>query len=174
MLKSVQLFCLSSTLFFSSVFAEETVVENSEKIAPKAVKVSNFIEGDVKEPDNILRVEEEGLSVEAIIEQQKKQQIQAEKAKQRLQTMVQFCAPCHGTNGISTFDIYPVLAGQKFEYILKQLQDFKNNRRENVVMQGLVSGLTEDEMKAIAQYYANHDQFGNIIEVEERGSDENL
>lgn len=174
MLKSFQLFCLSSILFFSSAVAEEVVDKHSAKSAAKPVEVSNANERDVNESDNIVSTEEEDLSIEAIIEQQKQQQIRAEKAQQRLQTMVQFCAPCHGTNGISTFDIYPALAGQTFEDILKQLQDFKNNPRNNVVMQGLVSRLTVDEMTALAQYYANHDELGNIIVIEERGSDEDL
>ncbi|WNC72617.1 cytochrome c [Thalassotalea psychrophila] len=75
--------------------------------------------------------------------------------QKRLKTHIEFCAPCHGKTGISVVPIYPNLAGQHQEYLLKQLLAFKYRRRKDAVMQGMVSRLNEDDMLELAKYYAN-------------------
>ncbi|TSE29516.1 Cytochrome c4 [Tepidimonas thermarum] len=63
------------------------------------------------------------------------------------------CAMCHGDNGESTSEIFPRLAGQHPEYIVKQLKAFKSGERKSTAMAEMVAKLTEDEMLALGRYY---------------------
>lgn len=76
---------------------------------------------------------------------------------QRLSTLVNFCAPCHGSLGVAKESIYPHLAGQSAQFLYKQLQAYKYKQRKNIIMQGMVSRLNKQDMLALAQYYANLD-----------------
>ncbi|MGD2161342.1 MAG: c-type cytochrome [Gammaproteobacteria bacterium] len=65
------------------------------------------------------------------------------------------CTTCHGEQGQGNAAAgYPYLAGQPVEYLVKQLQDFTRQRRKDPVMQPFASALSEDEIKAVAGYYA--------------------
>ncbi len=64
------------------------------------------------------------------------------------------CAGCHGVEGISELPENPSLAGQGAPYIYKQLTEFKSGARVNGVMQGMVAGLSDDDMQNLAAYYA--------------------
>ncbi len=69
------------------------------------------------------------------------------------------CAACHGPDGNSVAAANPKLAGQFPEYLYKQLRNFKAEggkkaARENVVMTGMVSPLSDADMRAVAAYYA--------------------
>lgn len=65
------------------------------------------------------------------------------------------CISCHGDKGQGNEAAgYPYLAGQPLAYLVKQLQDFANKRRPNPIMQPFSSALSEDEIKAVASYYA--------------------
>lgn len=65
------------------------------------------------------------------------------------------CAGCHGGAGISPAPIYPNLAGQKEMYLYQQLAAFKSGTRDNAMMASMVAGLSDDDMKNIAAYYAS-------------------
>ena len=65
------------------------------------------------------------------------------------------CASCHGATGAGIPVQYPRLAGQQQEYTLTQLVAFKANKRANSVqMTTLAKRLSDDEMKAVADYIA--------------------
>ena len=64
------------------------------------------------------------------------------------------CAACHGLGGRSTQAQYPILAGQTARYIDLQLRDFQAGRRSNELMTPMVAGLTRDEMRELADYFA--------------------
>ena len=65
------------------------------------------------------------------------------------------CASCHGATGAGIPVQYPRLAGQQQEYTLTQLVAFKENKRANSVqMTTLAKRLSDDEMKAVADYIA--------------------
>lgn len=65
------------------------------------------------------------------------------------------CASCHGAAGAGIPVQYPRLAGQQQEYTLAQLAAFKDNKRSNSVqMTTLAKRLSDDEMKAVADYIA--------------------
>ena len=65
------------------------------------------------------------------------------------------CAACHGVKGISNNDLWPNLAGQKAGYLVKQLKDFKSGKRKDPLMSAQTMGLSEDDMKNLAAYYAS-------------------
>ncbi len=66
----------------------------------------------------------------------------------------QICVACHGADGNSPLPINPSLAGQHREYLLKQLNEFKSGNRSNPVMMGMVAGLSAEDMRNLAAYYA--------------------
>ncbi len=63
------------------------------------------------------------------------------------------CAACHGADGNSANAAWPSLAGQHASYLYKQLKDFKEGRRNNASMTGMVALLNDDDMKNVAAYY---------------------
>jgi len=73
--------------------------------------------------------------------------IEAGKAKAAL------CVACHGADGNSINVIWPNLAGQHASYITKQLREFKEGKRVNATMQGMVVALTDEDMINIAAFY---------------------
>ena len=68
------------------------------------------------------------------------------------------CAGCHGADAKTTvMPVYPKLAGQSAAYLLNQMKDIKSGKRHNgqtAVMKGIIAGVSEDEMKAIADWLA--------------------
>jgi len=66
----------------------------------------------------------------------------------------QICAACHGTDGNSPLPMNPSLAGQHPEYLFKQLNEFKSGSRNNAVMMGMVAGLSAEDLRNLAAYYA--------------------
>jgi cytochrome c553 len=63
-----------------------------------------------------------------------------------------YCSACHDdyANGI----IGPSLLGKSEDFIYKQLQDFKNGKRKNVLMVQLVRRLSDEKLKALANEVA--------------------
>jgi cytochrome c553 len=78
----------------------------------------------------------------------------------KAQAMVnQVCAACHAADGNSQIVVNPKLAGQIPEYLYKQLTNFKaaagkKAERDNPVMAGMVAGLSPEDMRNLAAYYA--------------------
>ncbi len=65
------------------------------------------------------------------------------------------CTPCHGRNGEGQpARGIPRLAGLNAEYLERQLDGFNNGARKNRVMLMIASDLSNDERKALANYYA--------------------
>lgn len=67
----------------------------------------------------------------------------------------QVCAACHGIDGNSSNPIWPKLAGQHEEYIVKQLMDFKAGNRENPQMAPMVANLSEQDIYDLAAYFSS-------------------
>ena len=65
------------------------------------------------------------------------------------------CANCHGTNG-RTVDqsAVPGLAGMPREYMLRQLQSFRDGSRPATVMHQITKGFTQPQLEQIAGYFA--------------------
>lgn len=64
------------------------------------------------------------------------------------------CAACHGADGNSTIVVNPKLAQQHPEYLVKQLHDFKSDKRADPVMKGFSMMLSDEEMRNISGWLA--------------------
>jgi cytochrome c553 len=73
----------------------------------------------------------------------------------RGQQLAAACMACHTADGTRGAPANPILQGQHPEYIAKQLAEFKSGKRRNAIMQGLAAGLSEEDMKHIAAFYAS-------------------
>jgi len=72
------------------------------------------------------------------------------------------CAGCHAVDGNSPSSANPKIAGQHPEYLYKQLRDYSSvdgnePRRVDSVMNSMVNPLSDDEMQALAHYYAEQE-----------------
>ncbi len=70
------------------------------------------------------------------------------------------CASCHGPDGDTPImPVYPKLRGQNVEYAVNQMKDIKSGKRNNgqtAAMKAIIMQVSEDEMKAIAEWLAGN------------------
>ena len=68
------------------------------------------------------------------------------------------CGTCHGPDGNSINPMFPRLAGQHADYLVRQLKSFKGETRGDpyaiAYMWGMASGLSDETIDALGQYYA--------------------
>lgn len=64
------------------------------------------------------------------------------------------CFTCHGTDGRSVGGVPPSLAGQNKDYLLKQLQEFRDGKRPATIMHQHAKGYTDEQLNLIAGYFA--------------------
>lgn len=68
---------------------------------------------------------------------------------------VQACTACHGEQGRATSHGYfPRIAGKPAGYLYAQLLNFRDGRRNNALMSGLVQNLSDDYLREIAGHFA--------------------
>lgn len=67
----------------------------------------------------------------------------------------QVCVACHAADGNSSLAENPKLAQQHPEYLVKQLQEFKSGKRENAIMKGFASALSDEDMRNIGFWLAS-------------------
>ena len=67
----------------------------------------------------------------------------------------QVCAACHTADGSRGSPANPILQGQIPEYLVKQLHEFKSGKRENAIMKGMASTLSDADMVNVAAFYAS-------------------
>ena len=65
------------------------------------------------------------------------------------------CTSCHGEDGNSIDPQYPRLAGQYSGYIAQILHEYKDGRRNNPIMKGMVTTLSDQDIEQISSYFAN-------------------
>ena len=65
------------------------------------------------------------------------------------------CVTCHGTQGISTAEYIPNLAGLPPEVIYKELTDYRTGKRNWVVMNAVATGLSDQDTADVAAYYSS-------------------
>jgi cytochrome c553 len=66
----------------------------------------------------------------------------------------QVCGACHTADGSRGSPANPILQGQHPEYLVKQLTEFKAGKRDNAIMKGFASMLSDEDMKNVASFYA--------------------
>jgi len=66
------------------------------------------------------------------------------------------CASCHSLDGISVMARFPKLAGQRGDYIAKQVRDFRDGRRSNDggQMVATASEINDADLAKAAAYFA--------------------
>ena len=71
------------------------------------------------------------------------------------QQLAASCGACHTHDGTRGTPANPILAAQHPEYLTKQLIEFKSGKRKNAIMAGMAAGLSEEDMRHIAAFYAS-------------------
>lgn len=64
------------------------------------------------------------------------------------------CAGCHGDDGNATAPIFPKLAGQHKNFLIKQLHEFKSHKRVEATMNAMAEPLSEEDIQDLAAFYA--------------------
>lgn len=87
------------------------------------------------------------------------------------QSKAAVCGACHGVDGNSADPQYPKLAGQSEAYIVHSLESFKSGKRQNPIMLGLASPLSEQDMHDIGAYFASKTSLPGVADqaLVERG-----
>jgi cytochrome c553 len=68
------------------------------------------------------------------------------------------CTSCHGQQGEGNAAAgFPRLAGQSAQYLQRQLELYASGARSNPVMMPIAHGLSADQRKSVAAYYASLD-----------------
>ena len=70
------------------------------------------------------------------------------------QAMVQTCYVCHGPDGHSADAVPALMRGQK-EFVVRQMLDFKADRRPATIMNRVAKGYSDQQIVVIADYLAS-------------------
>ena len=68
--------------------------------------------------------------------------------------MANTCNGCHGTNGVSAGPNMPNLGGVPASYMVDQMKLFKSGERPSSVMGRLAKGYSDEDIAAMAKYFA--------------------
>ncbi len=74
------------------------------------------------------------------------------------------CAACHAADGNSASPQYPRLSGQHADYLVRALSEYKAGTRANPIMAGFAAGLSKQDQKDVAAWFAS--QPGLVTPVE--------
>ena len=72
------------------------------------------------------------------------------------------CQACHGVDGKAIAPDYPNLGGQYASYLEKALRDYRDGRRTNMIMAPMAAGLTDQDIKDLAAWYASQEGLEDI------------
>jgi cytochrome c553 len=64
------------------------------------------------------------------------------------------CTSCHGQDGVAVTPMYPSLAGQHQDYLVRAIEEYQNGGRKNPVMKSLAGSLKPAEIAEIAAYFS--------------------
>jgi len=117
-----------------------------------------------KKPTTETKVEDKQVaqtqpkSTEVSEEEQKLQDLKKQAGANLSQEVSKFytvrCSSCHGKAGEGTM-VGPQIAGKSFDYIINKLDDYKNNRVPNSLMQGLLTNISQEDAKTLAKEISN-------------------
>lgn len=82
------------------------------------------------------------------------------------QTKSVSCAGCHGVKGNSLSGEFPKLAGQHASYLASALRNYRDGSRVNVVMQGMATALTDEDIADLAAYYSEQAVSAGVVDRE--------
>ncbi len=64
------------------------------------------------------------------------------------------CAACHGPAGISLNALWPTLAGQHEDYLLKSLKSYRDGSRKDPIMTAQAAIIAEEDLEILARYFS--------------------
>ena len=64
------------------------------------------------------------------------------------------CQGCHGLNGKSTNPKVPNLAGQKKDYLISSMNDYKTDKRKDAMMGMAAKPLSDADIADLAAFYS--------------------
>lgn len=67
----------------------------------------------------------------------------------------QACTACHGNNGISVNAMWPTLAGQHEDYLVRALTSYRNGTRTDPVMSVQAGLIAAGDVEVLARYFAS-------------------
>ena len=70
------------------------------------------------------------------------------------------CVACHGAKGVSANPLWPNLAGQKDQYLIKQMKAYRDGGRQDPMMSPMAKPLSDEDIADIAAYYSSLDPSG--------------
>ena len=76
------------------------------------------------------------------------------------------CVACHGQDGNSMVGLWPSLAGQNANYLVRQLQHIKSGKRSIVEMAGLLDNFSKEDLSDIAAFYASKNNTIGQVEAD--------
>ena len=65
------------------------------------------------------------------------------------------CFACHGEDGNAVDPQYPRLAGQYSLYLQQVLHEYKDGQRDNPIMKGMASTLSNQDIEDVAAYFSS-------------------
>ncbi len=126
---------LSIVLLLIFMLVQETSTKKAPDVEQKVEQTA---------PKNLIKSEEE----EKLEELKKQASVSTNNTVSQLYSLR--CKACHGSEGQGT-QVGPSIKGKSVEYILSKLDDYKNNRVKNSLMQGLLTNATPEELNTLAQ-----------------------
>lgn len=82
------------------------------------------------------------------------------------------CAGCHGEKGNSMMPLFPKLAAQHPNYLVKQLLAYKEGSRTDATMAPMAMGLSDGDIADIAAFYTEQKISSNDLPVLNNDDDE--
>jgi len=75
----------------------------------------------------------------------------------------QVCQSCHGRTGNESLQpSYPKLAGQHADYLVHALRGYRNGTRENAIMAGFASNLSDQDIADLAAWYSRQEGLSDL------------
>ena len=87
-----------------------------------------------------------GLSVNPVIAQDLHQ------AKAKVGSV---CRTCHGMDGLGTIAGVPNLSGQKYDYLVIQLEAYRDAKRHHPQMSIIAQMLSDEDIRNVAKWYSS-------------------
>lgn len=81
--------------------------------------------------------------------------VAAQPGPQAMEIIESRCALCHGREGESASAVYPRLAAQHPDYLVKQLKDFRDGRRKGETMTDMAKGLADEDIVQLAAWFSS-------------------
>lgn len=139
---------------FSQHFVDH-LLGKGELEVPKVVMndlktIYNTIDLSIKSSVNFSKIDEVEAEGNRLLEAYLSPKVAIQEQKR----LIQACSVCHGSNGISTQEQYPNLAGQNEIYLLSALRAYKSGARKEPRMNAMIKDVSDAQLRALAEHYA--------------------